>query len=133
MFEQALSIFLVGVVTTAVTVIGKAIKDLLAAQKKKAEEQTNNEVLTEALTTLEAGVAKTEKEFVELAKAASADGKLTKREMRQAEDIAKKNAIEIASQIAPAAANLLVQVSSSVISGLIKLVLGKQKKAKTNV
>ena len=129
MFEQAVTTFLVGVVTAAVAVIGKALIGFLGAQKKKAEEETNNEVILETLTTLEAGVAKTEKDFVEGVKAASADGKLTKEEMKQAEDMAKQNAIEIALQIAPAAANLLVKASSDMISGLIKLILGKQKQA----
>ena len=121
---QVLSITIVA----AIGWIAASVSRWAKAQKGKADAEKADIVWGQALDALDAGVAKAEKDFVELAKAASADGKLSKDEKKQAEEIAKRNALEVAIGLAPAAAQLLLKLSAEAISALIKGILSREKK-----
>jgi len=117
--------------SVAVAIIGwiaASINKWANAQKEKTAVEQADLAWKQVVSAIEIGVAKTEKDFVELAKSAAKDGKLSKDERQQAEEIAKKNALEVAIIAAPAAAQLLLKLSADAISGIIKAVLGKNKK-----
>lgn len=135
MWETILATVIVAVITAVMGVIGKAVNDWSARQKQLAEDGHQRQeqdrlhnVKIEAIDAIEIGVAKAQQEIVDSARAAVADGKLTKDELRdelkKAEAIARKTALEIATG---PAADYLEKLTADAIGGLIDLVLGRNK------
>ena len=127
-WSQILTSVLSAVAIAVAAWIAQAINSWSKATQEKMAQEKENIVLQEALTAIEIGVAKTQKEFVEHIKEVSKDGKLTKDEIKEAKRIAKTNALQVAAQVAPAAAALLIKMSVSVIEGIIEMFVGKQSK-----
>lgn len=86
----------------------------------------NNEILKEALEALQAGVAHSDDTFVEWAKKAKEDGKLTKEEREEALKIAKNKALELAKG---PALDLLKRQGAAILNMWIKKIVEKNKNA----
>lgn len=83
-----------------------------------------NETVREAIEALEAGIAHSEEDYVEWAKRAKADGKLTKEERAEAMRIARDKALSIAKG---PALNLLKTKGSDILNAWIKKILERRK------
>lgn len=90
----------------------------------------NNQALHDAIEALRVGVDKTEGDFVEWRKRASADGKLTKDEIAQAQQLAISHAKDIASG---PALNLLKSWGTSVIMSYITRIIEKKKLSNVSI
>lgn len=103
----------------------KTQKELAEIQEKDFEQAADDRAKRQAYEALEAGVAKVQVDFVEAAKKAATDGKLTKDEIENAKRVALKTAVEIATG---PALSILVDMAWNATSALIEKILGKNKK-----
>ena len=125
MWETVLTQVLIGAGLVVVGAIAKIINKWVGVEEEKLEEQKKETAKKEALVAIQAGVEKVQRDAVEGIKAAAADGKLTKDEIKKVEQDAKNVALEVATG---PAADYLLNLSTNAISGLINLVLGSKKK-----
>ncbi len=119
MFEAILLKTIVPLVITAL--FGWIGAELRKANKREEEKQIKDT----GKEALEIAVAQTQEEFVDFAKAAAEDGKLSRDEKRAAKKLAIDKAIEIAEGDA---GRYLIDLSFGMIGGLIDLIVGKNKK-----
>lgn len=118
--ELLLSTILPVVVTAVFGFVTKVLVDWNGREKTKETER-------QVITALNVGVSKAQNDFVVWAKRSSADGKLSKDERRQAQEIAVKTAIEVASG---PASSLLVKMGFDAAVGIVDSIIGKKKTVK---
>ncbi len=128
MLETILATIVVAFVTAVMGIITKAVVDWSAREKAKAETQKESLGQYDAIRAIEVGVAKAQQQIVDSAKAAAADGKITKEELKSelkhAENVARNTALEIATG---PALEFLTQLTVDSVGGLIDLVLQRNK------
>ena len=119
MWETILLKTVIPLVLTAI--FGWIGSELRKANRRDEEKQTRDK----GREALEAAVAQVQVDFVELAKEAAADGKLSKSEKTDAKEKAIETAIRIASGEAGA---YLFGLGADLIGGMIEAIVGKNKK-----
>ncbi len=127
MWETILTSIILSAATAILGGILKGVQAWVAIEKQKAELQADTQAKVDAYQALEVGVAETQKEFVELAKKVAEDGKLTKDEIKQAQQLAKQKALQVATG---PAVSILLGMASEMVFGLIDVIVGKNKVAK---
>ena len=112
---------------TIIPLVITAIFGWIGSELRKRNQLTEqNQIRNDGREALEAAVAKVQVEFVDLAKAAAADGKLSKAECDQAKDKAIDTALEIASG---KASEYLLGLGWNLLGGIVETIVGKNKKA----
>lgn len=124
MWSQILAGVLTVVVPAFLGLIGKVIADWSKRQKEKDEVVAEIVAKNEAISAIEIGIAKVQDDFVDAAKAAAKDGKLSKSEIQDAGTQLFNNAVMIAT---PAAAEYLRKISATAFDGITKWILGEKK------
>ena len=129
MWQGILVSIIASVVIGVVNRFASILKTKVEIEKEKAERQKQSQTEAAGWMALEVGVAKAQQEIADSAKKMAADGKITKGELkvelRNAEALAKRTAIELATG---PAGKWLVDMAANAIGGMIDLILAGNKR-----
>lgn len=126
MWETILATVVVSAVTALMGIVGKVVADWSAREKERAKADLESDARYDAIDALESGIITVGKTIVGNLKAAAEDGKLTKGEIKDVQNIAIEEAITIATN--PKAIEFLATTAFNTLAAIItSIVQGKKK------
>ena len=127
MLETILATVVVSIATALMGIIGKAVNDWSAREKKKNEIEEADNTRLDAIEALEMGINTVGATVVEGIKYAAADGKLSSKDIRDVQQKAVDEAVKITTN--PDALEFLVHKSFETIGAIISgIVQGKKQR-----